>query len=157
MSKHSGKGGVLLTVFLILFFALVYNSCADNSTSRDWVSKHLDTEIQMRILQDYFDRFFERHPNLHDSNVNDFSIIAYHGTFKELFVLRILYKYTYFIGMNSFDDVAGVRFLVNIPITLWKDGNFFTLQEAYDLGKLTPIDLRRIAYAANPIPLPTNF
>ena len=110
----------------------------------------LSAETEKRILQEYCkiktkEEGFEWY-------VNDVWVSDFYGAFNGCFAVNIRDNYphpdveTYF-----YEYIGGIMFHCyggRIPY-LWKDGRFYSLQEAYDLGLLAREDLKIIADIIN--------
>ena len=119
------------------------------------VNGPLSSELVRKIMEDYRnlsdnedpDRFFMLffHPPHPDYEA---PIMRYHGTYNGSVVVS-------FDGMayQPFKklDIAGITFLFGgmYTITVWKEGRFYTLEEAYDAGLLALEDLETVAYYQN--------
>ena len=74
------------------------------------------------------------------------SIRRYYGTFKGTSVVRVTSDALGYHQALWYETVAGVTFHYNYGwrISVWRGGNFYNLQQAYDNGFLTKYNLRTI-------------
>ena len=110
----------------------------------------LDEEIKNRILQDYFDTFIR--PYYFRATIADIWIDGYDGTYNGSVVVNIKRRsspprITFEEIAAIWDEtIAGVRFRFHYrdrPI-VWRDGVFYEIQEAFELGFLEQKDLIEI-------------
>ena len=127
------------------------NGQEDNTPSQGiFVAGHgthlgMSAETEAEIKRDYLNLYeMVTYPS---TTIDDVSIIKYYGTYNGSVVVKIK-----FIWMGELQAVT-YETIDNITITfptsnkalVWKDGNFCSLQEAYDNGLLTKDDLERVA------------
>ena len=106
-----------------------------------------DTDLERQIRQDYLDVLHSSDiPFERDKTIDDVSVVAYYGNYNgSVPVMMRVYGRGY-IGVDRCRVIADIEFAVSGNfITVWKDGQFYSLEEAYNLGFLTQEDLRDIA------------
>ena len=101
------------------------------------------------------------------SSMNDVWIWNYYGTYNDGLVIWMNYPLGGNYGCPGImfrdrviaDDIAFWYYVTcqGNTIIFWKEGQFYTLQEAYDLGLLTLEDLMEIADQPNSIYICTNY
>ncbi|MCL1811667.1 MAG: hypothetical protein FWG41_05580 [Methanomassiliicoccaceae archaeon] len=140
----------LLIVFLVIVtsmaaVAIVALSLQD-SQDNDQMNppEPLNSEMEMKIKQDYFNQITKiKFP---EATIDNVGINKYYGTYNGSVVVKMSDLTGHLIMMIS-ETVGGIT--INYPDTnkalVWKDGNFYSMQEAYDLGLLCKDDLREIS------------
>jgi len=103
----------------------------DGEEPDDTVPIGLSEELESRIFQDCV--------AIMGSTVND---VEYFGTYNGWVVVRVWMP---ILAVQHWVTIGGFRFNTNPPIIAWKNGEIHSLKDAYDLGLLTPDDIRRIA------------
>ena len=112
-----------------------------------------DTELGRQIRQDYLD---ELHSSgvwyLLDQTIDDVWITSYYGIYNGSVPLMITNRGAGYSGEVKTIVVADIKFTFGGNImSVWKEGEFYSLEEAYNLGFLTQEDLRGIADLCPPI------
>ena len=140
----------------------------DGNTDKPQSYEGLSAETEERILMDFFaihhgtlfdDYYIEDEKEDEDGEIvlivyekkyttNDLALV-YHGTYNGYVAVLINGPWFYPDVVKNF-LIAGV--IIHGPQTpeVWKDGEFYSLQEAYNLGFLSDGDIRSIASTHNP-------
>ena len=101
----------------------------------------LNKETEKQILKDFED--------ITDKRNRPVSINAYYGTYNGCVVVKMGLNRGFQLPMAVSIAVAETLFLLSTPeavFSVWKKGQFYGLEDAYDLGLLTRDDIRSIAY-----------
>jgi hypothetical protein len=104
----------------------------------------LSKELELRIKQDYLD-FFYSSPN--NYNVDGVEILHQFGIYNGSVVLTMVDDYSGSAGVIRGDEIAGYTFVIASGIShisVWSNGGFYELQQAYDRGLLTTVDVGSI-------------
>ena len=75
-------------------------------------------------------------------------MIDHRGTFNGCVVMKIAPKYAVFAAVPGEEVVAGVKFFygyASYTLRVWKEGQFYSLTQAYNQGFLTREDLESIS------------
>ena len=95
-----------------------------------------DTELGRRIRQDHLNQTLANDPR--HLTIDDVLITAYYGTYNDCAV--VIFKGYGGATVVNTTIVAGIMFTYSsgeIEIVVWNAGQFYKLQEAYDLGLFT--------------------
>lgn len=108
-------------------------------------SPRLSIDAETKIKQDYLDFYTKiRHP---DATKDDVMTLSYYGTYKDCVVVKMTDAFTGYVQVITFQTIGGVT--ISYPDSntaiAWKNGIFYSLQDAYDTGLLTVDDLIQIA------------
>ena len=140
MKTKNGKSSVWLIVFLTLVCTLLFSACTEFGTFRD---QGLDAKTERAILKSARERGDKR-PWIFD----------YLGTYKGASVIIFCFGNTCLhYAEPKTEVIAEIEFgytTISKPIEVWKNGKFYSLQKAYDLGLLTLKDLQDIHGLYNP-------
>jgi len=112
-----------------------------------------DTDLGRQIRRDYLDGLHSSGiQSLLDLTIDDVSITSYYGNYNGSVPVMITAWGFGYPAVMTYIVVADVEFVFggNI-ITVWKEGQFYSLEEAYNLGFLTQEDLRSIADLRLPV------
>jgi hypothetical protein len=106
---------------------------------------HLSSDVEIKIKQDFLD-FYTKTENP-DATVDDVSILFYYGTYGGCVAVKMTDRFSVYYQVITIETIDGIKISTNDsnPIHVWKDENFYSLQEAYDEGYLTKDNLREIA------------
>jgi len=110
-----------------------------------------NTKLGRQIRQDYLDRLHNSGVSSErDKTIDDVSIVRYYGDYNDSVPVMIhVSGQGYPQGIYCI-TIADVAFWVNENfITVWKEGQFYSLENAYNLNFLTQEDLRDIADLQN--------
>jgi hypothetical protein len=121
--------------------AAVLRSSAD-SWGENWEENPLYRESVEKLMKEIAEY----------TSVNDFWVGGYYGAYNGGVVVIVLNNYLRADVITTGDwYVADIRFYYDylFPPEMWKDGRFYALQEAYDLGLLAREDLQSIAGRVN--------
>jgi hypothetical protein len=140
MAKKDGKDGVLCAALTALLIAAVFCGCKEREKTSDASWNEVGyTETTGELPSDPLE-------GPHDGSwftINQFR--EYYGNYNGYFVGTVLTP----LMTNWQIDIDGIIFHAPSPlgVVLWKDGTFYPLRYAYDLGFLTRGDLIMIADA----------
>jgi len=104
-----------------------------------------DTEIGKQIRQDYFKYLRKQFPD-ESYNLSDIRIVRYYGTYSNCIAITLENGMPYPMGPVLMIVGDTLFNMDGRGITIWTEGQFYGLQNAYDLDLLTNDDLRNIAY-----------
>ena len=128
-------------VVLIGFSVFAFTGCGSQRHPRS--DPAIGNRLEIRIRRDYVE-MTRLQPS--DLDLEWVRILRYYGTFNRASVVTISEGA---VGMDSWRaTVAGISFYypgVFLIIWVWRRGNFYSLQEAYDQNFLTVADLQVIA------------
>ena len=109
-------------------------------------SDFIDTEIETRIIYDYFNNLRDGNHDVH--KIDDVWIAGYYGTYNGGFAV-IMGCSIPIPGPAVLRTtiIADIEFYYSsgFNIIIWKEGQFYGLQKAYDFGLLTQDDLLKIS------------
>ena len=99
----------------------------------------IDTQIEIRIRQDFAKRF----PEDSDITAKDIWVAFYYGTYNDNSVVVMNYKDNNMPPQMIEIEVAGFEFWYNtgLAILVWGDGEFYGILKAYEDGLLTIGDI----------------
>lgn len=118
---------------------------SDNQTERE-PFQPLSPDVEKIIKQDFFNLYTANVPEM---TMDDVEIYGYYGTYNGCVVLDIGCKYLSRITVAGCEIEEGL--LVPGLAIVWKEGNFYSLMEAYYfLGLLTKDDLKEISSISFP-------
>ena len=102
----------------------------------------LDAETERRIIQTRYDYLVSIHPQ---QGIRVW-IEQYYGTYNGVVAVKMGDNQTNYAAAVKKDVVAGILFVYpqHHSIIAWKDGSFYGLQKACDLGLLTQDDIQAI-------------
>jgi hypothetical protein len=148
------KKFLLGVVCIMVAFSFVGCSGKNNAhisneeNKKETVPMAWDEETRNKIKQDYLTQFvIPNAPNAIVDNLtaDDVVIKKHHGTYNGYFVITTNYD-TIEITQVNIVIIGNVEFNFSIyVIKVWKNGNFYTLQETYEQKYLTQADLEKIA------------
>lgn len=126
---------------LVMITSIMMVGCKNNNNNGV-----LDSAVGTQIKQDYFNQFV--HPANNDAQLSDVQIYKYYGTFNGYVAIMFNDGARQAIGQET---VAGItiNYMDSRRILVWKDSNFYSLQESYDNSFLTEQNIRTIADAQN--------
>ena len=137
------------TVLLFLLAALMLTSCAskdDYTIETDEAGNPSESQLA-QIAEDFFNYFYADAPNPPEKNDHisvDRCYGIYDGSVPVMFsLISVSISEDVEIGGSKFHYSSGNR------IYVWKNGDIFTLQEAYDQDLLTKEHLQTIAEIHN--------
>jgi hypothetical protein len=105
----------------------------------------MDAEVQLIVKQDF--AAYLNQGEYTDVEVEDVAILRYYGTFKGSVVVMMTATQMEFEQTVSTESVGGSRFTYTNSnfILVWNDGEFLRLQDAFDQGLLSTVDLLLIS------------
>lgn len=109
----------------------------------------LSAEAEKNLREDFFAVFALEYPNWTDLTADDMSIEYYYGTYDSGEVVVMYPKGFAYTDDIKYYSVAGYDFYLpsgSFEITLHKDSEFISLDEAYDSGYLTDDDMEEIYF-----------
>ncbi|MCL2032920.1 MAG: hypothetical protein FWG96_06625 [Methanomassiliicoccaceae archaeon] len=139
---------VLITVVAAIAIAAIYTQESDNTQDSDQMEwdqpTPLGKDVEMKIKQDYLD-FHVKHINP-DATADDVWLLGCCGIYDGCVAVMMDYSLSRYLTATGSETVGGVTFYYGNSnrILVWEDGNFHSLQEAYDAGLLTKDDLIKI-------------
>lgn len=141
--KHCFKAIVSVLVILCLLFSLVYVLCKDPLSASDMSEKVLI----FRIEEDY-DKYCRKNLKGYDPKIDRASVHYYYGTFDECVPVIFGLISADVLTQEKIED-ATLYYSDSNHIKVWENGNFHSLNDAYELGLLTLDEIREIAYIHN--------
>jgi len=133
-----------LVVFVLAVSAVSVSSMLsgdDNEESLEW-----GPELEMRIKQDYRNKLISEGYNDGSLSINDIVVEGYFGTYNGSVAVMVRDPRGCIQAIIE-ETVAGMTFFHNTPAhraSVWNDGVFYTLTEAYDQNLLIQEDLEKI-------------
>ena len=116
----------------------------------------LSEEMKERILEDFaaFDHGDEYDPSYHGI----FQIERYYGSYDGAVAVMLRGSAWDYLEIEYVETVAGITIRCDYgnSVRIWKDGSFYTIQEAYDQGILTAEQVAEIANYRY-VKYPTDF
>ena len=104
----------------------------------------LSAETEAEIKQDWL----EFRTKIHNpgATADDVSVHRYYGTYGDCAAVIMTDRFSAYLAAITYEIVEDLIFSYpdSNTICIWKDGDFCTLQEAYDGGLLTKDDLKKI-------------
>lgn len=120
------KSQLFLTVLLIICFSFSISAC--NRGEQDGQAEFDDRSVHEKIGDEWKERV----------KTEDKVIVECYGEFGDVHV--VILKHDLVPGEEGEETVDGVEFRYNYagyPLRVWKDHEFYSLQEAFDAGILT--------------------
>lgn len=123
---------IIALLSLVVVTSIMFVGCGGSGVGE------LGAEVASQIKQDYYDK------GLGNLGVNEIGL-EYYGTYNGAVAVMVF-------GSNAVGDavwectVDGIKFSYRnyVPLIVWKDGEFYTLQEAYGNDFLTKDNLKSI-------------
>ncbi len=112
---------------------------AFGSSSKDTNGNGLRDDVELEIMQAKYRTMENIDPQK--------STVTYYGTYNGAVVVNIRHSELVYATAISEEKVAGVTFIYSDSgdsITVWYEGEFHRLLEAYELGILTDKDIAKI-------------
>ena len=136
----------ICAVLSVLLLAMGFIGCGGGDKMT------LPIELQTRIRQDYFNQFVMPYDNSIELSL--IQIERVYGTFSEFIVVRF-YPVFGVPGVIRPIEIGGVWFDYNFAsrIIAWKDGQMYTIIDAFENSSLSKTDIQNIASIDN---LPLN-
>jgi len=126
-----------IAVAIVMLFAVV-GLAACNTETYPRPDLSINAELELSIRQDFAEQ--------HDIRVDDVFVSFYYGTYYETSI--ILMGSTEFVGGDTVTTVtiSGIEFVfpTTVVFSAWRDGIFYSVQQAYDNDWLTRPMLRTI-------------
>ena len=146
------KKTVVLLLVMTVFAAALYGCGGDASTEAPDISE-LSEELQNEIKQTRLDGILARDNKefYKDATLDDVRINMYYGTYNDSVVMMISDSFSMYTQALRDERIAGVKFRYTTGqgITVWNDGAFYSLEDAYKQKLLTRKDLKKIAAIQN--------
>jgi len=140
----------LLSLCAILLVPL-FVSCQDitdtNTGNSTTSAPTLDAELELKIREDYLQRFIDLHGESENwNNLKDISVWWY-GNYSGCEAVRMWNKRILTLRPMTFEvEIAGYTFVFTVDdrVYVYKDSEFYTLKEAYDAKLITQNDVYNI-------------
>ena len=146
------KNVTFLIVSLVILAGGVAVTILQNSQEGSQMKKEpiqpLSSDMEKIVKQDFFNQHTN---NVSEMTIDDVEIYVYYGTYSDCVVLdigcRLLMRFT----LAGY-EIEGL-FVPGLA-TAWKDGEFYNLRAAYDMGLLSINDISEIGRASKNISKP---
>jgi len=134
------KIGLILAIGL-LFAVLPLVGCRGEPKLHPDSDPSINPRLENQIRRSWV-RSQENHDRLTFEHI---FVWLYYGTFEGSSVLEVNIS---FLTVDAHDNIAGLEFLYRgmNPIRVWRNGIFYSLQEAYGQGLLTIEHLEQVSY-----------
>lgn len=156
------KISVLSVLLLLLTVSLIMTACMNKategsqSTNENAESDTLSEELKKQIVEDFV--AYEFGDNYVPMEHGIFRIERYYGSYDGAVAVMLRGSKLEYTSAFYSETVAGsiIRCNYGNSVMIWKDGSFFTMQEAYDQGILTAEQVAEIANYRY-VEYPTDF
>ena len=144
------KKFVLIGVMgMLLMTALLICSCDVPGKTKD---TGLSADIEKQIRQAFLDELHSKGGSWLNYTINDVWIEKYYGTYNGCVVVMMTGEGIVYSQVTGGENIDGI--IIGYPnsnrIKAWKDGKFYSLQEAFDKGFLNKEDIEIIANIQKP-------
>ena len=145
MKKYS----VIAMLLCLIISLVVFGGCEIGGNTAFGTHEGLSAELERRIRQDYLYFCYGKYAY----SMRNIEIERYYGTYNGCVVVSIYNRVEGYPGTPGEDlqtYIDNVFFVGSLfTIRVWKEGRFYTLWEANELGLITREDLMSIAYINN--------
>ena len=137
---------------LVLVCLMIFsNGCVGESAidEQNRLETPIDGEgLSVKMVNQIIEDFAKLYGSSWDGAAFDEFVIHHRGTFNGCVVMKIAPKDAQFAAVPGKDVVAGIEFFygyASFTLRVWKEGQFYSLTEAYNQGFLTQENLESIS------------
>ena len=135
----------------MLIAVLISGKLKDKTPSESTNESHSETTEAISITEEIQKAYFEKYDNLYAKYSYDMIDVVFYGSFEEdsVYVVMIYPQNVMYPSVISSEEVNGVVFTYNDSnmLTVYYNGDFYKLSDAYAEGILTESHLSEIAAA----------
>jgi len=127
---------VLLTAAAVVAMAILSDQSGGDT---------LGPKTEAKMKQDYLESHTWQFQA--DATIDDVFVQNYYGTYGDCAVVIIYDGFSAYLTVITSETIDGITITTSDSNTIraWKNGEFYSLQDAYDLGFLTKSDLKKIS------------